>query len=199
MTECRNYTTSNKRRGWLGVVQWEGWRRKWLWTVARHIFYHSSSSSSSSSDDPSGGGGGGGGGGGSWVGFLVVSWVSFPDDNKKAPQPVETNDTLKEERTYRSYTKAQARQRLKKGKGQLKWRQLSILLQQSVWPMTAALSVQVCLLDCYFSILLIPCRIQYEWMNEWMGRNFIMCSEVQNSVVFKRKCLEMNVVFIAYI
>jgi len=54
-----------------------------------------------------------------WAGFLVDSWVSFPDD-KKAPQPVETSDTLKEERTYRSYTKAQARQRLKKGKGQLK-------------------------------------------------------------------------------
>jgi len=52
--------------------------------------------------------------------------VSFPDD-KKPPQPVETSDTLKEERTHRSYTKAQARQRLKKGKGQLKWKQLSLL------------------------------------------------------------------------
>jgi len=51
---------------------------------------------------------------------LLEPPVDLFQDDKKPHQPVETSDTLKEERTHRSYTKAQARQRLKKGKGQLK-------------------------------------------------------------------------------
>jgi hypothetical protein len=42
-------------------------------------------------------------------------FLFLPDDEKEC-QPVETNNTVKEERLHRSYTKAQARQRFKKGK-----------------------------------------------------------------------------------
>lgn len=52
---------------------------------------------------------------------LLEPPVDLVQDDKKSPQLVKTSDTLmKEVRKYRTYTKAQARQRLKKGKGQLK-------------------------------------------------------------------------------
>lgn len=41
-------------------------------------------------------------------------FLYFSDD--KESQSVDTNDTVKEEKTYQSYTKAQARHRFKKGK-----------------------------------------------------------------------------------
>jgi hypothetical protein len=47
---------------------------------------------------------------------LGLEMLLYFSDDKKESQSVETNDTVKEEKTYRSYTKAQARQRFKKGK-----------------------------------------------------------------------------------
>lgn len=47
---------------------------------------------------------------------LLEPPVDLLQDDEKEPQPVETHSTVKEERVHRSYTKAQARQRFKKGK-----------------------------------------------------------------------------------
>jgi hypothetical protein len=48
-------------------------------------------------------------------GFYFIFYLFFLDDEKE-PQPVDAHGTVKEERLHRSYTKAQARQRFKKGK-----------------------------------------------------------------------------------